>query len=634
MPHPSTLRKWYGSVDGTPGFTTEALKALKIRVNIATEKKCKLVGALMIDEMMIREQIELRNGRETGRINYGTGFESGDNLSAAKEALVFLFVALNERWKLPIGYFLIHRLNAESKANLIITALKIVHDTGAEVVSVTCDGAANNIAAMNILGANLKWPDLKVSFEHPITKNPVNVIMDPCHMLKLVRNAVADFFATEKKIKHDQDGHINWQYIINIVDIQEKAGVHAATKIRRKHIHYQNEKMKVSLAVQTFSRSVSDALFYCENDLKLDQFKGASATSKFCLFLNNIFDVLNVRNFISKGEYTKPFNSMHANKIKLLLEQAEAYILNLMVESKSMKWVPIVQSSRRVGFLGLIISMRSLKDIYLNWVQECDNDNKPLHFLLSYKLSQDHLEMFFSAIRSRGGFNNNPTAYQFENAYRRLLVHAEICSSAAANCLALDGTSILNITCKNKNKKLPVEILKFNVSDETDDDLIIPGYNTFVNDIVEYISGFVARKVSRGINCEVCASALISKTSDCKLLNTKDRGGLFRATSDVINICKIAERVLREAPDLTRQSDKLNVLIVKATSKISLTDKFVILQEHILNQEPISNHLITLIYYILYNYFIVRLHHQNASLNDTKSRLRKKFTKLIHFRHE
>lgn len=49
-----------------------------------------------------------------------------------------------------------------------------------------------------------------------------------------------------------------------------------------------------------------------------------------------------------------------------------------------------------------------------------------MNYLLSYKLSQDHLENFFSSVRDRGGHNDNPTAFQFMTAYKRLLVHHEV----------------------------------------------------------------------------------------------------------------------------------------------------------------------------------------------------------------
>jgi len=49
----------------------------------------------------------------------------------ATEALVFLIVALNSHWKIPVGYFLIHGLTAEEKANVLKTIICNIYDTGA-----------------------------------------------------------------------------------------------------------------------------------------------------------------------------------------------------------------------------------------------------------------------------------------------------------------------------------------------------------------------------------------------------------------------------------------------------------------------------------------------------------------------
>lgn len=66
-------------------------------------------------------------------------------------------------------------------------------------------------------------------------------------------------------------------------------------------------------------------------------------------------------------------------------------------------------------------------------------------YLLTYKLSQD-LETFFSAIRNRGGFNNNPTAKQFIAAYKWLLLHTNVEISKYANNAVINKTSVLNIS--------------------------------------------------------------------------------------------------------------------------------------------------------------------------------------------
>ena len=102
-------------------------------------------------------------------------------------------------------------------------------------------------------------------------------------------------------------------------------------------------------------------------------------------------------------------------------------------------------------FLGFIISLQSVIDIYENYYENWGGT------LLTYKLCQDHLETYFSAVRSKGG-NNNQSFFQFLNIYKRLLVHVYIKSSINANCLTLDTTEILKVTEELFN--LPFEDMK------------------------------------------------------------------------------------------------------------------------------------------------------------------------------
>jgi len=56
-----------------------------------------------------------------------------------------------------------------------------------------------------------------------------------------------------------------------------------------------------------------------------------------------------------------------------------------------------------------------------------------MKFLLTYKLSHDHLELLFFRIQARGGFSNNPTAWQVEATMKQILIHSEIMISSGAN---------------------------------------------------------------------------------------------------------------------------------------------------------------------------------------------------------
>ena len=56
-------------------------------------------------------------------------------------------------------------------------------------------------------------------------------------------------------------------------------------------------------------------------------------------------------------------------------------------------------------------------------------------YIITYKFSQDHIELLFSCIRSRGGWNNNPNFLQFKYALRKMLMKNAITTSKNSNCL-------------------------------------------------------------------------------------------------------------------------------------------------------------------------------------------------------
>lgn len=70
--------------------------------------------------------------------------------------------------------------------------------------------------------------------------------------------------------------------------------------------------------------------------------------------------------------------------------------------------------------------------------------------MLTYKLSQDHLELFYSAVRSRGGFNNNPSPKQFAAIFKRLLIHHEL-KHVHGNCEDHTITPILEVSSKKSH---------------------------------------------------------------------------------------------------------------------------------------------------------------------------------------
>ncbi|KAK0071393.1 hypothetical protein PV325_013008, partial [Microctonus aethiopoides] len=99
----------------------------------------------------------------------------------------------------------------------------------------------------------------------------------------------------------------------------------------------------------------------------------SQAAAIFCKTFNDISDMFNCKNKFAKGTMNVPLNDASIDKLKNAANKFEEYI-------------------------------------------NC----------LQTKLSQDYLETFFCAIRSRGGFNNNPNAFQSRSAYKRLVIRHEL----------------------------------------------------------------------------------------------------------------------------------------------------------------------------------------------------------------
>jgi len=62
----------------------------------------------------VSNYVEWVNDKVYGLVNVGNNIND-ENISSAKEALVFIIVAINESWKVPLRYFFVHALNAEKK---------------------------------------------------------------------------------------------------------------------------------------------------------------------------------------------------------------------------------------------------------------------------------------------------------------------------------------------------------------------------------------------------------------------------------------------------------------------------------------------------------------------------------------
>lgn len=94
-----------------------------------------------------------------------------------------------------------------------------------------------------------------------------------------------------------------------------------------------------------------------------------------------------------------------------------------------------------------------------------------MDYISTYKYSQDHLELFFSIIRSRLGYNNNTTARQFTKSYQQILCNKHIQALKSANCVDFQECEANIIDAKDLGT---VGVSPEDNTYESDDDTVEP----------------------------------------------------------------------------------------------------------------------------------------------------------------
>jgi len=331
---------WYTqAVVGDAGFTQEAFDILKRKA-----AEYPLIGTVVMDEMSIKDEItQGPDKRVYGHVDLGVSSiecNSAD-MPHAKYALVLLYVPIiGEKWKIPLGYFLIDSFDGEARASLVNICLTLLHNVGAQAKVLTFDGTYTNYTMCKTLGAELNYGArvLKTKkgkkgkkeegfipyFKHPCTKKNVYAYPDPCHMLKNVRNT----FGEVSPLYDNNVGEIDFKYIRKLDDLQTNLKLNFGNKISKCHTVYKNKKMKVKLAGQVLSRRVSCALAYLRKE-ENESFLGSGPTAQFCLAFNNIFDMLNVKDDAVGDHYRQPINAANYAFLKDAALKFEEYIAGL-----------------------------------------------------------------------------------------------------------------------------------------------------------------------------------------------------------------------------------------------------------------------------------------------------------------
>lgn len=430
LPSPSTLAKWFAKSDcnGEPGILPEAIKTLSSAAQAMNNEGKPFLCALSFDEIAIRKHVQYDHQKKQwyGYIKYRKKDNNG-KLPIANNALVFMVTSLNSGSSIPIAYYPIKSLDAAEKRDLLVNILSELSKIQVKVTNITFDGLSSNLAACEMLEASFDPRNPIPFIRHPVDRSKVYIILDPCHMIKLVRNSLGDL----KKIVDPSRGSIEWKYFEKL----ENARVNhrfVTHRLNKRHLQYARNRMNVRLAAQTFSKAVSASMQYLEQ-IGDPNFGNSGATSHFTKMMNDLFDTMNTK-CVKNDVFKSALNSDNSEAVFSLYNQLQPYLLSLKFSRKI-----CVDSRRKTGFVGFLINMVSVRHLYEEYVL-----TGSLPYLPTFYLTQDPLESFFSRVRSLLGSNDNPTTQQLKSSIRKLLFFNEVTSTEFASCQ--DNLDILSIS--------------------------------------------------------------------------------------------------------------------------------------------------------------------------------------------
>lgn len=286
LPSRSTLNKEMSDMCQDSGISDQILDGMKLKLvdlNNPLYKYCTIA----IDEMQLQENVAYNIKKD--RICGFSDFEEENRLenSFASHATVVLAQGLFEKWKQPIGYYLVKAACKGQNAQTIVQeAVGKLFGVGFIVIAVVSDQGSNFRKASSLLGASKEKPYFLMNGQK------VWYLFDPPHLIKNTRNALLqnNIIIDTPTTRNDL---IKWSHITELYGIDKaKERFRDAEKLSESHISpTDKEKMKVRFATQVFSSTVSRAINqYVENDIIE---KSASATAIFLSNFDSLFDLCN-----------------------------------------------------------------------------------------------------------------------------------------------------------------------------------------------------------------------------------------------------------------------------------------------------------------------------------------------------
>lgn len=137
---------------------------------------------------------------------------------------------------------------------------------------------------------------------------------------------------------------------------------------------------------------MADSIKFARERLEYERFENSEETERFIRVMDRLFDVMNVCSPHGRG-FKAPISIDSLVTLSPFLIEAKEYISTLC----NVSGIPLINTQRNIGFIGLLINIDTIQRLIVEKLE-----TNSWRYILTYKFSQDHLELFFNCIRRAG----------------------------------------------------------------------------------------------------------------------------------------------------------------------------------------------------------------------------------------
>ena len=237
---------------------------------------------------------------------------------------------------------------------------------------------------------------------------------DVPHLIKTTSNCLYssgwDVGHVHTRCMWNNDKYLLWSFIAQAYYRDQEGVLQHLPKITLDHIKLSSfGKMKVSLAIQVFSKSMANALRFFHPDGQADEL------ARLIEMVNDFFDMANTRSTTEhkhkRNTNLKPYSDPNderltwtSNVFLPYLDQWKTHTANRQGFTKEQQQTMFISLQTYEGYQITINSMVSIVKFLLG---------AGFSYVLTERFMQDVLEEYFGYQRASGRRSENPTAYEF-----------------------------------------------------------------------------------------------------------------------------------------------------------------------------------------------------------------------------